>query len=78
MTGARSGGQVATAAGVGDASTTMWEYPAAAVVRAYRQLLEVEDRFRVIKDFLHLRPVRHWTERRVRGHVAVCVYAAVV
>jgi transposase len=30
------------------------------------------------KDFLHLRPVRHWTERRVRGHVAVCVYATVV
>jgi transposase len=51
---------------------------AAAVVRAYRQLLEVEDRFRVLKDFLHLRPVRHWTERRVRGHVAVCVYAAVI
>ena len=48
------------------------------MVRAYRQLLEVEDRFRVLKDFLHLRPVRHWTESRVRGHVAVCVYAAVV
>ncbi|MGH9190316.1 MAG: hypothetical protein ACRD0Q_09845, partial [Acidimicrobiales bacterium] len=54
------------------------EMSAAAVVRAYRQLLEVEDRFRVLKDFLHLRPVRHWTETRVRGHVAVCVYAAVV
>jgi hypothetical protein len=54
------------------------EMSAAAVVRAYRQLLDVEDRFRVLKDFLHLRPVRHWTERRVRGHVAVCVYAAVV
>jgi len=54
------------------------EASAASVVRAYRQLLEVEDRFRVLKDFLHLRPVRHWTESRVRGHVAVCVYAAVV
>jgi hypothetical protein len=54
------------------------EMSAATVVRSYRQLLEVEDRFRVLKDFLHLRPVRHWTERRVRGHVAVCIYAAVV
>ena len=27
---------------------------------------------------MHLRPVRHWTERRVRGHIAVCVYAAVI
>ena len=45
---------------------------------AYRQLAGVEARFRTLKDFLHLRPVRHWTEQRVRGHVAVCVYAAVI
>ena len=32
----------------------------------------------MLKDFLHLRPVFHWTEERVRGHVAVCVYAAVI
>ena len=51
---------------------------AAQVVMNYRSLLEVERRFRVLKDFLHLRPVRHWTEPRVRAHVAVCVYAAVV
>ena len=48
------------------------------VVAAYRQLAAIEARFRVLKDFLRLRPVRHWTEQRVRGHVAVCVYAAVV
>ena len=48
------------------------------VVAAYRQLAGVEARFRTLKDFLHLRPVRHWTEQRVRGHVAVCVYAAVI
>jgi hypothetical protein len=51
---------------------------AAQVVLAYRNLIEIERRFRVLKDFLHLRPVRHWTERRVRGHVAVCVYASVL
>ena len=50
----------------------------AQVVCAYRQLAEVERRFRVLKDFLHLRPVFHWTEERVRGHVAICVYAAVI
>ena len=50
----------------------------AQVVAAYRQLAAVEDRFRVLKDFLRLRPIRHWTEKRVRGHVAVCVYAAVI
>ena len=45
---------------------------------AYRSLLEIERRFRVLKDFLHLRPIRHWTERRVRAHVAICVYATVI
>ena len=43
------------------------------IVSCYRQLQTVETRFRVLKDFLRLRPVRHWTEKRVRGHVAVCV-----
>jgi transposase len=50
----------------------------ATIVRSYRQLQSVEHRFRVLKDFLHLRPVRHFTERRVRGHVAVCVYASII
>jgi hypothetical protein len=50
----------------------------AQVVMTYRQLQAVEQRFRVLKDFMHLRPVRHWTERRVRGHIAVCVYASVI
>ncbi len=40
--------------------------------------LEIDRRSRVLKDLLHLRPVRHWTERRVRARVAVCVYATVV
>ncbi len=53
------------------------EASTARVVESYRQLVEIERRFRVLKDFLHLRPVRHWTERRVRD-VAVCVYASVV
>ena len=48
------------------------------IVAAYRQLQTVETRFRVLKDFLRLRPIRHWTEQRVRGHVAVCVYAALM
>jgi transposase len=59
-------------------SLTADQASTAQVVIAYRQLLSVERRFRVLKDFLHLRPVRHWTERRVRGHIAVCVYAAVI
>jgi transposase len=50
----------------------------AQVVRHYRSLLNVERRFRVLKDFLALRPVFHHTENRVRGHVALCVLAATI
>jgi len=48
------------------------------VVRHYKSLLNVERRFRVLKDFLALRPIYHFTENRVRGHIALCVLAAVV
>jgi hypothetical protein len=50
----------------------------AAVLAAYRSLQLVEDRFRVLKSSLGLRPIRHFTEDRVRGHIAVCVLAAVI
>lgn len=45
------------------------------VATGYRTLLEVEDAFREIKSFIRIRPIRHWTEFRVRGHVFICVLA---
>jgi len=48
------------------------------VFRYYRSLQNVERRFRVMKDFLSLRPMFHFTEDRVRGHVALCVLAATI
>jgi transposase len=50
----------------------------AQVVAHYKSLQSVERRFRVLKDFLALRPVFHYTEKRVRGHVAICVLTAVI
>ena len=47
------------------------------VLAAYRSLQNVEKRFRVLKSSLGLRPIRHWTETRVRGHIGICVLAAV-
>jgi hypothetical protein len=38
-------------------------------VRTYRGLHLTEDRFKVLRDFLGLRPVRHFTESRVHGHI---------
>jgi hypothetical protein len=54
------------------------EVDCAQVLRYYRSLQNVERRFRIMKDFLNLRPVFHWTEERVRGHVALCVLAATI
>ena len=48
------------------------------VVRHYCSLERVERRFRVLKDFLGLRPIFHFTEKRVRGHIALCVLSAVI
>jgi transposase len=59
-------------------SLTTKQSSTAEIVRHYRALQRVERRFRVLKDFLGLRPIYHWTERRVRGHIAICVLAAVV
>ena len=54
------------------------EVNCAQVLRYYRSLQNVEARFRVTKDFLALRPVFHWTENRVRGHIALCILAATI
>ncbi len=51
---------------------------AAEVLACYRALQSVEQRFRVLKSSLGLRPIRHFTENRVRGHIAICVLAAVI
>jgi len=47
----------------------------AELVRGYKSLAEVEDAFRVIKDFIKLRPIYHYSEVRVRAHVFLCVLA---
>ena len=59
-------------------SLTTSEASAAQVLRYYKSLQNVERRFRVMKDFLSLRPMFHWTEARVCGHVALCVLAATI
>ena len=45
------------------------------IVRGYRSLWMVEDAFRHLKDPLQLRPIRHWSDPRVLGHVFICVLA---
>ena len=45
-------------------------------VRAYKSLAEVERAFRSLKTVdLHIRPIFHWVEPRVRAHVCLCMLA---
>jgi len=45
------------------------------VALAYKELWRVEQAFREMKSGLDLRPIFHWTEPRVRGHIMVCFLA---
>lgn len=48
------------------------------VALAYKDLWRVERAFREMKSSLDLRPVYHWKDRRVRGHIMVCFLALVL
>ena len=45
---------------------------------AYNSLWQVERAFRELKTGLEMRPVRHYADRRIRGHVMVCFLALVL
>jgi len=50
--------------------------PAAEVVRTYKNLAQVERAFRSLKTLdLHVRPIRHRSEPRVRAHIFLCMLA---
>lgn len=45
------------------------------VVFKYKDLMDIEDGFRNLKDFIRTAPVFHWRYRRVKAHVFICVLA---
>ena len=45
------------------------------VLSKYRDLFEVEHAFRTLKSQLEIRPVFHWTNQRIEGHIAMCFMA---
>ena len=49
---------------------------APSVVRSYKRLAQVERAFRSLKTVdLHVRPIFHWNEDRVRAHIFLCMLA---
>jgi transposase len=54
------------------------ELEASELHRIYKDLQEIERSWRVLKSVVRIRPTFHWTEKRVRAHVFVCVLALVI
>ena len=57
--------------------TNMPAVDMAAVVSHYRGLWQVEETFRVSKHDLKVRPIYHWTQKRIKAHIALCFMALV-
>jgi len=55
--------------------TTDLTLPLNEVVGRYKELAEIERGWRSLKSTLLIRPVYHWTEKRIRAHIFVCVLA---
>lgn len=45
------------------------------IVASYKNLKEVETLFDDLKNFVDIRPIRHWLGKRVRSHVFICILA---
>jgi len=45
------------------------------VLGKYKDLFEVEHTFRALKSQLEIRPVFHWTDKRIEGHICMCFIA---
>jgi len=42
------------------------------VLDSYKQLYKIEHTFRTFKSYLETRPMFHWTEKRIEGHLCLC------
>ena len=45
------------------------------VLDQYKQLFKIEHTFRTFKSHLETRPMFHWTDRRIEGHICLCYIA---
>lgn len=51
------------------------ELPAIEILRRYKELWKIEDAFGEIKGTLESRPMFHWTDKRIEGHMMICFLA---
>jgi transposase len=48
------------------------------VLSHYKGLWQIEETFRVSKHDLQIRPIYHWSPRRIEAHIAICYIALVL
>jgi transposase len=53
-------------------ATNNTDLSVAGILDAYKQLYRIEHSFRSFKTFLETRPMFHWTEKRILGHLSLC------
>lgn len=51
------------------------ELDAKRIVEIYHELWRIEESFRVMKSTLEVRPIFHWTPKRIEGHFVMCFLA---
>ena len=57
------------------AIATTTDLPVNDILTKYRDLFEVEHTFRALKSQLEIRPMFHWTDERIKGHICMCFIA---
>lgn len=45
------------------------------ILDQYKQLYKIEHTFRTFKSHLEVRPMFHWTDKRIKGHICLCYIA---
>ena len=55
--------------------TNVKDQSAQEILSHYKSLWRIEDGFRELKGNLKIRPVFHWTDRRIIGHLVICFLA---
>lgn len=48
------------------------------VLEAYHNLWRIEEAFRILKSHVETRPIFHWTEKRIKGHMVLCFIAFLI
>lgn len=48
------------------------------LIEKYRELWKIEESFRLMKSQLEVRPMFHWTDRRISGHLVMCFLSFII